>query len=171
MTGRRTDAASRKVTTPFPPHSARRPAAWIVLSLLAAGGVSGATRPAAAQTPVFGVHGAGPIRASLAAGVWIGEHHPRHDEASGVIAVVEPGLRGGRASVGYAYSLSGLGSFVTARASVLRTWRMPTSPRTYAGVEVQLLPLFAVGARLSAFLPADRNPRRVLWLLDAGIGL
>jgi hypothetical protein len=175
MTGR-IDAARPRTTPsshPRPPRPpARRPvpAAWLGLWLLAAVGAAGPRR-LSAQTPVFGVHGAGPIRASLAAGVWIGEHHPRHDDASGMIAVVEPGLRGGRVSLGYAYSLSGLGSFVTGRATALRTWRMPGGPRNYAGAEVQLLPLFAVGARLSAFVPVDRGPRRVLWLLDAGIGL
>jgi len=127
--------------------------------------------PLAAQQPVFGLHVAGPVRASVGAGVWLGED-PRHDAASGAVVLVEPGLRGGRASIGYAYALrGGFGSFVTARATALRTWRMPGPPRTYVGGEVQVLPLLAVGPRLGAFVPADHNPRRVLWILDVGLGL
>ena len=143
------------------------------LALAAIGGavVAGAAAagPVGAQTPIVGVHAGGPIRASLVAGVWIGDD-PRREDASGALMVVEPGLRGGRVSIGYAYALSTLGSFVTARASALRTWRVPTGPRTYLGIETQFLPLIAIGPRLSAFIPADRGPRRVLWMLDGGIG-
>ncbi|AHG88921.1 hypothetical protein J421_1384 [Gemmatirosa kalamazoonensis] len=126
--------------------------------------------PVRAQQPVFGLHVAGPVRASASVGVWLGED-PRHDAASGAVLLVEPGLRGGRASVGYAYALrGGFGSFVTARASALRTWRMVGPPRTYAGAEVQVLPLLAVGPRLGAFVPTS-GARRVLWILDVGLGL
>jgi hypothetical protein len=123
-----------------------------------------------AQQPVFGVHVAGPTRASASVGVWLGED-PRHDAASGAVLLVEPGLRGGRASIGYAYALrGGFGSFVTARATALRTWRSAGPPHTYAGGEVQVLPLLAVGPRLGAFVPT-RGPRRMLWILDVGLGL
>lgn len=129
-----------------------------------------AATPSAAQQPVFGVHVAGPVRASVGAGVWLGED-PRHDAASGAVLLVEPGLRGGRASIGYAYALrGGFGSFVTARATALRTWRTVGPPITYAGGEVQVLPLLAVGPRLGAFVPT-RGPRRMLWILDVGLGL
>ena len=155
----------------------RPPGAWIVqrvalaTTLPAAALLAAMPSTAAAQTPVFGLHAAGPVQASAAVGVWLGSRHPRREDASGVIAVVEPGLRGGRASLGYAYALSGLGAFVTGRATALRTWRVSTGPRTYGGVEVQLLPVLAIGPRLSAFVPVDRRPHRVLWMLDVGIGL
>jgi len=153
-----------------PSLRARARFAPLALAALGAiGTIAAAPATLRAQTPVFGVHAGGPIRASLVAGVWIGDD-PRREDANGVVAVVEPGLRGGRVSLGYAYAVSNLGSFVTARASALRTWRVPSGPRTYVGGEVQLLPLLAFGPRLSAFVPADHEPRRVLWLLDAGIG-
>lgn len=148
-----------------PRHLRTRLTAYVVATL----STVALARSAAAQTPVLGVHAGGPIRASVVAGIWIGDD-PRREDANGVVAVVEPGLRGGRVSLGYAYAVSNLGSFVTVRASALRTWRVPTGPRTYLGGELQLLPILAFGPRLSAFIPADRNPRRVLWVLDAGIG-
>jgi hypothetical protein len=132
---------------------------------------AGAAATARAQTPVVGVHVAGPVRASLAVGVWLGPNL-RRDDAGGAIAVVEPGLHGGRLALGYAYALRGeMGSFVTARAAMLRTWRVTGGPRNYAGLEVQVLPIFAFGPRLGAFVPTDRGPRRVLWMLDIGAGL
>jgi hypothetical protein len=128
-------------------------------------------RGARSQTPVFGVHVAGPVSPSVAVGVWVGDD-PRHDQSGGAIALVEPGLHGGRLSLGYAYALrGGFGSFVTARASLLRTWRVEGGPRNYAGIETQVLPLLAIGPRLGAFIPIDGGPRKVLWLLDVGIGL
>ena len=87
------------------------------------------------------------------------------------MVLVEPGLRGGRVSLGYAYALrGGFGSFVTARATALRTWRTVGPPRTLVGGEVQVLPLLAVGPRLGAFVPT-RGPKRTLWILDVGLGL
>jgi len=127
--------------------------------------------PAAAQKPVFGVHVGGPVRASAAVGVWLGED-PRHDDASGALVLVEPGLRAGRLSLGYAYALrGGFGQYVTGRATALRTWRMNGGPRDYLGAEVQVLPLLAVGPRLGVFVPVDKGPKRVLWMLDVGVGL
>jgi hypothetical protein len=139
--------------------------------LLCAAALSVATSRALAQTPVFGLHAGGPVGASAAVGIWVGED-PRRDQAGGAIALVEPGLHGGRASVGYAYALrGGWGSFVTARATALRTWRRVGGPRNYGGLEVQVLPIFAVGPRVGAYVPADRGPKRVLWMLDFGVGL
>jgi hypothetical protein len=75
-------------------------------------------------------------------------------------------------SLGYAYALrGGFGSFVTARATALRTWRMPGGPRNYLGVEAQVLPLLATGPRLGVFLPTARGSMRPLWILDVGVGL
>lgn len=157
--------------SPQPRHRlAARACVCRAYALACALACAGAASTAAAQTPVFGVHVAGPVRASAAVGVWIGPD-PRRDDASGAVALVEPGLHGGRVSLGYALALRGLGSFATARASALRTWRVVGGPRTYTGIEVQLLPIVAIGPRLGAFVPADRGPRRVLWLLDFGAGL
>jgi hypothetical protein len=111
------------------------------------------------------------MRASAALGVWLGSD-PRRDDASGAIALIEPGLHGGRASLGYAYALrGGMGSFVTGRVTALRTWRQAGGQRTYAGLEMQVLPLLAVGPRLGAFVPVDHGARRALWILDVGVGL
>jgi hypothetical protein len=143
------------------------------IARLAALLVTAVAARAGAQTPVIGLHAGGPIRASAVVGVWVGEN-PRHDDASGALLLVEPGLRGGRVSIGYAYALrGGFGSFVTARATALRTWRAVGGPRDYAGAEVQVLPILAVGPRLGAFVPIDHGPRprRVLWMLDVGLGL
>jgi hypothetical protein len=145
--------------------STRGLASCAFLAALAAAG------PAGAQRPVVGLHVAGPVRASLAVGVWLGPD-PRKDDVGGAIALVEPGLQGGRASLGYAYALrGGMGSFVTGRVTALRTWRVVGGPRDYAGVELQVLPILAFGPRLGAFVPTDRGPRRVLWILDVGAGL
>ena len=68
---------------------------------------------------------------------------------------VEPGIGGGRASLG-AYKLTGdLGSGYVARASFLRTngnaWR--TSPNTsFAGAEFQFMPIFITGVRVGGFV-------------------
>lgn len=138
---------------------------WLALGALVA------AIPAAAQKPVIGLHVAGPVRASVAVGVWLGPD-PRKDDVGGVIALVEPGLHGGRASLGYAYALrGGMGSFVTMRATALRTWRAVGGPRNYVGAELQVLPILAFGPRLGAFMPTDRGPKRVLWMLDIGAGL
>jgi hypothetical protein len=157
--------ATRRVAPP----RARATRCLTACALAAAGSAAAATM-AHAQTPVFGVHAGGPVRASIVAGVWLGDD-PRHEDANGVVAVVEPGLRGGRVSLGYAYSVSTLGSFVTARATALRTWRVPTGNRNYVGLEAQLLPLLAIGPRLSAFVPTGHHPRKLLWMLDVGVGI
>lgn len=125
------------------------------------------SRPAAAQQLTGGWHMGGPVRASLAGGLLF---QPRQaDDSRGVLALVEPGLRGGRISLGYEVAFGSLGTFVSGRASVLRTWKV-TTPRTYTGVELQLLPLFAMGGRLGAFVPTA-GPRRVLWIADVSLGM
>lgn len=124
-------------------------------------------RPAAAQQLTGGWHAGGPVRASLAAGLLFQDLDA--DGARGVITLVEPGLRGGRVSLGYELGLGHLGTFVSGRASVLRTWKV-TTPRTYTGVELQVLPLFALGGRLGAFVPTQ-GTRRVLWIADVSLGM
>ena len=84
--------------------------------------------------------------------------------------LVEPGLRGGRLSLGYAAATGSLGSFVSARASVLRLHE-PEQWTTYTGVEMQVLPLFATGLRLGAFRPTTRGRRGLLWIGDVSLGL
>lgn len=122
---------------------------------------------AGAQQLAGGVHVGGPVRASVAAGVLF--QAGEANEARGVVALVEPGLRGGRVSLGYEVARGQLGTYFGARASVLRTWHV-AAQRTYAGLELQLLPLFAMGGRLSAFVPTS-GPHSVLWIADVSIGM
>lgn len=125
-----------------------------------------ATRAVAAQHIAGGWHAGGPVRVSLAGGVLL---EPQHGEGRGTFLLLEPGLRGGRASVGYLLMKGNLGSGVSVRASVLRTWSI-VAPQTYAGGEVQILPLFLTGARLGGFIPTS-GPRRLLWIGDLSLGL
>jgi hypothetical protein len=79
----------------------------------------------------------------------------------------EPGIGGGRASLG-AYKLTGdLGSGYVARASFLRTngnpWR--TSPNSsIAGAEFQIMPIFITGVRVGGFVRLGQRsgPRGLL---------
>lgn len=139
----------------------------VLACAMALGALLLAARTASAQQLAGGLHVGGPVRASVAAGVLFQAHNA--DEARGVVALVEPGLRGGRVSLGYELSRGQLGTFVGARASVLRTWHV-AGPQTYAGLELQLLPLFAMGGRLSAFVPTS-GPHSVLWIADVSIGM
>ncbi len=151
-----------RASLPVPRHLVGRVAIAAVAALAAA--------PAGAQRPVGGLHLGGPVGASVAGGVLL---TPRDRGIPNLVpyVLVEPGLRGGRVSAGYGLALGGLGSFATARASLLRTWRVPT-PRSYVGAELQFLPLFAVGGRLGAFVPTGAGaPRRVLLMGDVSIGL
>ncbi len=123
-------------------------------------------RPAAAQRLAGGLHFGGPIRASAAGGVMFADPHA--DEPRGFFALVEPGLRGGRVSLGYEVSKGNLGSYASLRASLLRTWKAEPE-RTYAGGELMVLPLFAIGGRLGAFVPTSGS-RTVLWMADLSLG-
>ncbi len=133
--------------------------AWVLCLMMAA-------RPVMAQRLAGGLHIGGPIRASIAGGVMFVDPHA--DEPRGFFALVEPGLRGGRLSLGYEVSKGNLGSYASLRASLLRTWKAEPV-KDYVGGELMVLPLFAIGGRLGAFVPTNGS-QRVLWMADVSLG-
>ena len=124
----------------------------------------------AAQELVGGVHAGGPVRASVAVGVaWPSDPSSGTGDA-GPLLLAEPGLRGHRISAGWARSIGSLGSFASARATLLELRR--GERRRYAGLELQLAPLLGIGARLGGFVPlGSEGDRRVLLIGDVGFGL
>ena len=125
--------------------------------------------PLHAQHIGAGVHFGGPVRASLALGaVW--EEERTGDNGHGAMLIAEPGLRGHRLSAGYFVTRGTLGQYASIRATglALRSdeWRQ------YAGLDLQVQPLFAFGGRLGAFVPLKSGQsRRLLWIADVSIGL
>jgi hypothetical protein len=91
------------------------------------------------------------------------------DRETIAMGLAEPGLNAGRASVGIAGVIGGLGTAWTARATLLQRWR--TSTDRYAGLELSLHPLLFSGARVGAFRPLQDEKRSVLWTLDVSFGL
>jgi hypothetical protein len=110
------------------------------------------------------------VRASLAAGAaWslqsgVGREH-------GPFLLAEPGLRGHRASAGYLVMFGNLGSFVSVRGSWLGL-RRDGDRREYAGVELQLAPIFVTGVRVGAFSPLGTDDDGgILWIADVSLAL
>jgi hypothetical protein len=114
---------------------------------------------------------------SASAGVLIGEIErppdagPKTHLPHGLLLQVEPGLGGGKASVGYA---TGLLPYAAAgvKASILRTWG-PTlfaEPRcTYVGVEAEATFFVKLGIGVMARVAGTSDSARVM--LTGGIGL
>lgn len=125
--------------------------------------------PLHAQEFSAGVHLGGPVRASLAVGaIWM--RPTGGDRGQGPILLVEPGLGGHRVSAGYLFARGNLGQFASVRATGLALrgdeWRR------YAGLDLQIQPLFVIGARLGAFVPLQSAvSRRLLWIADVSLGL
>ncbi len=124
--------------------------------------------PLHAQRIYYGAHFGGPVRASLAVGaVWI---ETTRGYGHGPMLIAEPGIRGHRLSAGYLFSRGQLASYASVRATGLvlsgDEWRQ------YAGLDVQLQPLFGIGGRLGAFVPLKfGQSRRLLWIADVSLGL
>ena len=129
--------------------------------------------------PGLGVHVGAPQKASVAAGIVLGEDWREHgrDRSRNVGLWVEPGLSGGRASV--AYINHGYGSFGSGfgiAASVLRAWDDPWVAKqnvTYVGGELLLWPIVFVGPRVGLFHSVTGPSGSQKWFVsfDFGVGL
>lgn len=100
-------------------------------------------------SPAYGLHYGLPLRYSAAVGVIVDR-----GRSDGLVATVEPGLRGTEISAGYFHSLGLLGSGFSLRAAVIRTREEPwnaSARTTYAGVEFNTMILFGVGGRVGYF--------------------
>jgi hypothetical protein len=137
---------------------------------LLVGCASLAAPPLPAQQIVGGLHFAGPVRASLAVGAaW--SLQTAGSREHGPFLLVEPGLRGHRASAGYLVMFGNLGSFVSARGSWLQL-RRDGDRRRYLGVELQVAPIFVTGVRVGGFLPTgSAGDRHLLWIADVSLAL
>ncbi|HST07785.1 MAG TPA: hypothetical protein VLJ83_06405 [Gemmatimonadaceae bacterium] len=100
---------------------------------------------------IWGVHYGAPLKWSLAVAAPL----PGGYKTWKPFVAGEGGIGGWRASAGALTVENESGRGLVARATVLhatsKAWR--ASPgTTYAGPEIQLMPLFAIGARVGAFL-------------------
>lgn len=133
----------------------------------------GDAEPAGCQEtrPVFGVHYGTPLKWSALLGLGL----TTTDGNSVAFLAGEPGIGGWRVSAGYLRMTGNLGNGWSIRASVLRStqraWRV--SPHaSFAGVEVQFSPVFALGPRLGVFVPLGASTnRKGLIAADLGFAL
>lgn len=121
--------------------------------------------------PMIGFHYGAPLKWSGALGISL---PTRAKDTEGFVAV-EPGIGGWRASLGYLRITGDLGSGYVTRTTVLHTgnrpWRAPAQA-TFLGLEVQYMPLFALGVRLGAFARVRREgQRRGLFTADLSLML
>ncbi len=140
-----------------PPASAQQPARPV-----------GAWRPVA--NPLAGWHALGPVLLSVTAvaGFGTGDLNVPEPGTVFVLAAVEPGIHGGRASLAFARWLGFQGGAVV-RATALRFW---SGDRTYLGGEFQyVVSVLPIGIRIGAFRPTGDTPgvRRTLWLADLSV--
>lgn len=152
-------------------------AALVLLTLAApAGARAQATRPVGAWRPVAnplaGWHALGPVLLSVTAvaGFGTGDLNIPEPGTNFILAAVEPGIRGGRASLVYAHWLGFKGGLLL-RASGLRFWKGDPK-RTYVGGEAQwVISVLPIGVRVGAFRPTGETPgpRRTLWLADLSV--
>jgi hypothetical protein len=120
--------------------------------------------------PMAGFHFFGPIRASLSAFVGIGNGDPDAPEVDSrfVLAIAEPGWKGGRISLAYV-QWYGLKGGLIGRVSALRFWDRPPEG-DYIGAEVQwIIAVQPLGVRVGAFRPASGTGRRLRWLVDLSV--
>ncbi|GAC1652098.1 MAG: hypothetical protein NVS4B3_13850 [Gemmatimonadaceae bacterium] len=120
---------------------------------------------------LFGIHYGAPLKWS----VLFGTSLPFGSKSSNAFVAAEPGIGGWRASVGYAPTPSSLGAGYSARATALRTtdraWRADAQS-TFVGVELQYLPMFALGARVGGFTRLNSGGgSRGLLTADVGFAL
>lgn len=120
---------------------------------------------------MFGVHYGVPLKWSAA----LAARLPGGGKNWRPFVAAEPGIGGWRASVGYAKMTSDLGSGHVARATLLRTsnnaWRADPQA-TFAGAEIQVMPLFALGARVGGFFRVGgRGGQRGLLTADVSFAL
>lgn len=126
----------------------------------------------AVANPLAGWHALGPVLLSVTAvaGAGTGDLNIPEPGAQFVLAAVEPGLRGGRASLVYARWLGFKGGLLL-RATGLRFWKGEPD-RTYVGAEAQwVISVLPLGIRVGAFRPTGEAPvpKRTLWLADLSV--
>jgi hypothetical protein len=131
---------------------------------------------AAGWEPTWGVRLSNPQILSASLGVLVGQIERPADAGNrthlphGLLIQVEPGLGGGKASLGYAtgllpYAAGGV------KASVLRTWGQPllTEPgRTYVGVEAEATFFIKLSLGLMTRVAGPNGGRL---LVTGGVGL
>lgn len=148
-----------------------------ILSFIAISASAGAqqARPAGAWRPVAnplaGWHALGPVLLSVTAvaGFGTGDLNVPEPRSTFVLAAIEPGIHGGRASLIFAHWLGFAGGGVL-RATALRFWDSPK--RAYVGGEAQyVISVLPLGIRVGAFRPtgATPGPRKTLWLADLSV--
>ncbi len=135
-----------------------------------------AARPAGEWRPVgnalAGWHALGPVLLSVTAvaGYGTGDLNLPEPGTNFLLVALEPGVRGGRASLAWAHWMGFKGGAVL-RASALRYWT-GSPKRTYAGGEAQwVISVLPIGVRIGAFRPTGSTPgpRRTLWLADLSV--
>lgn len=129
----------------------------------------GAWRPVA--DPIAGWHALGPVLLSVTAvaGYGTGDLNVPAPGSTFILAAVEPGIQGGRASLLFAKWLRWEGGGIL-RATALRFWSgSPT--RTYLGAEAQwIISVLPIGVRVGAFRPTrETQGTKTLWLADLSI--
>ena len=161
--------------------------ALVVVTVLAAstGGAQDVQPASPAQSPgqsdgpwymgPIGIHIGGPIRASV--GLGIGRRLSCSVDAACNretigFASAEPGLRGGRVSLGYGVRWGGLATAATARATFLQRWGS-SSDDQLVGLEMSAHPLALIGFRLGAFrtLRSSVAGSNILWMGNFSLGL
>jgi hypothetical protein len=130
----------------------------------------GTWRPVADLTA--GWHAFGPVllSATAVAGAGTGTLDIPEPGTNFVLAALEPGIFGGRASLAYAHWWGFEGGLVV-RGTVLRFWR-GSPKRTYVGAELQyVISLLPVGIRIGAYRTTHdtAGPTRTLWLADMSV--
>jgi hypothetical protein len=123
----------------------------------------------------LGIHIGGPIRASVGLGAGRRLSCSADDACSretiGFVSA-EPGLRGGRVSLGYGVRWGGLATSANVRATYLQRWGS-ASDQDYVGFELSAAPIALIGFRLGAFRPASSGVAgsEILWMGNFSIGL
>ena len=129
----------------------------------------GAWRPVA--NPIAGWHALGPVLLSVSAvaGFGTGTLNVPEPGTTFVLAAIEPGIHGGRASLAVAHWLSFAGGGIL-RATALRFWS-GSPERTYLGIEGQwVISVLPIGLRVGAFKPTgDTQGQKTLWLADLSV--
>ena len=118
---------------------------------------------------VGGLHVGSPSIVSLAVGGYRNLSRTAATEyTQDVFALIEPGVNGGRVSVGYGDSYGTFGTGWTMRASLLRTWRRENA--TYVGTEGSAMVL-GFGTRLGVFRRVDGGRAALRVTADLYFGL
>lgn len=127
--------------------------------------------------PILGARFGVPQRVSVTAGVGleVGRVPGHRDASQEILLALAPGLGAERASLTYVYSTGRYGGGVAVGPSVLRTvrhpWNAPANA-TYAGVDLAVLPIIAIGPRVGIFRRVSAPTSDTPWLvtLDFGFG-